>query len=100
MGLPSIRISPLLMGVNAIMAFKIVVFPTPLTPMRQVISPLFAVKETPFRTCLKPNFFVMLLISIIQNSPHFLYNVLQLMLKFHLAEHEQLAQNQEISRPH
>src|SRR5690625_3879136 len=65
MGSPSSKIEPPLIGVNFIIAFKIVVFPTPFTPIRHVISPLPAVNETPFNTSFQPSFFVISLTSII-----------------------------------
>src|SRR5690625_1573343 len=49
------RTTPSFIGVKPIMAFKIVVFPEPLIPIKHVISAFFAVKETSFRTTFEPN---------------------------------------------
>ena len=50
-------------------AFIIVVFPTPFIPIKQVISPFSAVKEIPSNTFFLPNFFVTSFTSITQIPP-------------------------------
>src|SRR5699024_1128201 len=62
---PSMKIFPLLIGVNPLIAFKIAVLPDPLIPIRQVISPLFALNDIPFNTLFLPNDFTISLTSII-----------------------------------